>query len=201
MFDKATVALAKAASRDGTRPSLQAVEVRPDGTATATNGHVMLQRKIEDLPDGAAGLWSPEDWSKIKVPARAMTNAPDVTRVNGALQVDFRHGAPALIRNMDYNGPYVKWENVIPTGPTMLRLSLGRDALKTLLAAALTDNLDVLDLEIPADSVRDYTLSRRCAPGDSERVPCIPYVVGPMRLRSRVSGTTGVVMPCRPDGL
>ena len=114
-------------SDDEKRPILQGVCLDTGGRATASNGHIMIIRTLKSLSELAAPIVI-GPWSGIQLPEQATLKIEETTaeiQSNGTtLQV------PLI------EGPYVKYEQVIPQEAPSMRVSIS--------AALLTHALDLL---------------------------------------------------------
>ena len=107
-------------SDDEKRPILQGVCLDIGGRATATNGHIMIIRTLKSLAELAAPIVV-GPWSGIQLPEQATLKIVETTaeiQSNGTtLQV------PLI------EGPYVKYEQVIPQEDPAMRVSISSDLL------------------------------------------------------------------------
>ena len=114
-------------SDDEKRPILQGVCLDIGGRATATNGHIMIIRTLKSLTGLAAPIVI-GPWSGTQLPEQATMKIAETTveiQSNGTtLQV------PLI------EGPYVKYEQVIPQEDPAMRVSIS--------SALLTHALDLL---------------------------------------------------------
>ena len=130
-------------SDDEKRPILQGVCLDTGGRATATNGHIMIIRTLKSLSELAAPIVI-GPWSDIQLPEQATLKIAETTaeiQSNGTtLQV------PLI------EGPYVKYEQVIPQEDPTMRISIS----STLLAHALNLLQDFMEARHPESDTWQY---------------------------------------------
>ncbi len=130
-------------SDDEKRPILQGVCLDTGGRATATNGHIMIIRTLQSLSELAAPIVL-GPWSDIQLPEQATLKIAEETaeiQSNGTtLQV------PLI------EGPYVKYEQVIPQEDPSMRVSIPSD----LLSHALNLLQDFMEARHPESDTWQY---------------------------------------------
>ncbi len=130
-------------SDDEKRPILQGVCLDTGGRATATNGHIMIIRTLKSLAELAAPIVI-GPWSGIQLPEQATLKiAEEIAELqsNGTtLQV------PLI------EGPYVKYEQVIPQEAPSMRVSIS----STLLSHALNLLQDFMEARHPESDMWQY---------------------------------------------
>ena len=130
-------------SHDEKRPILQGVCLDTGGRATATNGHIMIIRTLKSLSELAAPIVI-GPWSDIQLPEQATLKIAETTaeiQSNGTtLQV------PLI------EGPYVKYEQVIPPEYPSMRVSIS----STLLSHALNLLQDFMEARHPESDMWQY---------------------------------------------
>ena len=191
-FTRTHKALAKAASTDESRPSLQAVHADAD-FVTATDGHILLsvpQSADDPLP---AGLYDAKALQAVKFPRKS--SSASAHRENGALLVDVfssddHMGQPDTtytVPDRSDAGPFPNYKAVIPTAESRLRVVLGISQLKKIIAALSDGECDAIEFDFPADSQGACHRTRIRLAG----------VVSDYH-NTRRTGVTGVMMPRRP---
>lgn len=130
-------------SDDEKRPILQGVCLDTGGRATATNGHIMIIRTLKSLSELAAPIVI-GPWADIQLPEQATLKIAETTaeiQSNGTtLQV------PLI------EGPYVKYEQVIPQEDPTMRVSI----LSDLLSHALNLLQDFMEARHPESDMWQY---------------------------------------------
>ena len=130
-------------SDDEKRPILQGVCLDTGGRATATNGHIMIIRTLKSLSELAAPIVL-GPWSDIQLPKQATLKIAETTaeiQSNGTtLQV------PLI------EGPYVKYEQVIPQEDPSMRVSIPSN----LLSHALNLLQDFMEARHPESDTWQY---------------------------------------------
>lgn len=130
-------------SDDEKRPILQGVCLDTGGRATATNGHIMIIRTLKSLSELAAPIVI-GPWSGIQLPEHATLKIAETTaeiQSNGTtLQV------PLI------EGPYVKYEQVIPQEDPSMRVSIS----STLLSHAMDLLQDFMEARHPESDMWQY---------------------------------------------
>ena len=130
-------------SDDEKRPILQGIHLDIGGRAIASNGHIMIIRTLKSLSELAAPIVI-GPWSGIQLPEQATLKIAEETaeiQSNGTtLQV------PLI------EGPYVKYEQVIPQEDPAMRVSISSD----LLAHALNLLQDFMEARHPESDLWQY---------------------------------------------
>ena len=130
-------------SDDEKRPILQGVCLDIGGRATATNGHIMIIRTLKSLTGLAAPIVI-GPWSGTQLPEQATMKIAETTveiQSNGTtLQV------PLI------EGPYVKYEQVIPQEDPAMRVSIST----ALLTHALNLLQDFMEARHPESDMWQY---------------------------------------------
>ena len=130
-------------SDDEKRPILQGIHLDIGGRAIASNGHILIIRTLKSLSELAAPIVI-GPWSGIQLPEQATLKIAEETaeiQSNGTtLQV------PLI------EGPYVKYEQVIPQEDPSMRVSISSD----LLAHALDLLQDFMEARHPESDTWQY---------------------------------------------
>ena len=130
-------------SDDEKRPILQGIHLDIGGRAIASNGHILIIRTLKSLSELAAPIVI-GPWSGIQLPEQATLKIAEETaeiQSNGTtLQV------PLI------EGPYVKYEQVIPQEDPSMRVSIPSD----LLAHALDLLQDFMEARHPESDMWQY---------------------------------------------